>query len=335
MREAEFWRSEDNNRVRCLLCPHECSIAEGKAGICRVRVNESGKLKTSAYGNVVSLSIDPIEKKPLYHFYPGSSILSTGPRGCNLSCQFCQNWNISQLDGPTSHVSPEKLVEYAVRERSIGIAFTYTEPIIAFEYIIDAGRIAHERGLVNVLVTNGYINPEPLSKLLSVIDAANIDLKSMDDDFYKKVCGATLSPVLETIRAVAKSDTHLEVTNLLIPGFNDSDILIDKLVDFIASVDRMIPLHFSAYYPAYRFTAPPTPVETLDRAFDIAKGKLVYVYGGNRRTAWGNDTRCPECGNVLVERDGYSTRVRGISADGLCEKCGRKVDIEGAWNRRI
>jgi pyruvate formate lyase activating enzyme len=332
MKKAEFWKAE-GEKIRCLLCPHKCLIADGKAGICRVRVNDRGVLKTSAYGEVISISVDPIEKKPLYHYYPGSDILSTGPRGCNLSCKFCQNWTISQADGPISKVSPKKLVEYAVSENSVGIAFTYTEPIIAFEYILDAGKIAHESGLVNVLITNGFINPEPFDKLLEVVDAMNIDLKSMEDDFYRDICGARLEPVMDTIRAASKSNAHVEITNLLIPGYNDSDDAIEKFVDFIASVDPLIPVHFSAYYPCYQFDAPPTPVETLDRAYDIARERLNYIYGGNRRTTWGNDTRCPQCGNLLVQRTGYSTRIIGISKDGLCENCGRKVDLIGAWSR--
>lgn len=331
---AEYWHKETDDAVKCELCPHECYIKKGKRGICRVRHNEDGQLMTDAYSEVISLSMDPVEKKPLYHFYPSHDILSNGPRGCNLACGFCQNWNISQEDGSTYHIEPKDLVKLAKDHKSIGIAYTYTEPTIAYEFIIDTGRLARDKGLKNVLVSNGFVNQKPLEDLLKVVDALNIDLKSMDEDFYKKHCGARLKPVLETIRTCNELGTLVEITNLLIPGYNDSDELIRKLVDFIASVDPLIPLHFSGYYPSFKFTAPPTPSETLIKAYEIAKEKLAYVYIGNRRTDVGFNTYCPKCGNELVTRNGFSAKVTGITKDGKCDNCGRPVDIVGPWTAK-
>jgi len=335
LHKAKYWKTDETaEKVICELCPHFCRIGDGKAGICNARINRGGVLYTEVYSEIISLSMDPIEKKPLYHFYPGENILSTGPRGCNLTCQYCQNWSISQNDGPTSTVEPERLVALALRENSIGIAYTYTEPIIAFEYVIDCAKLAREKGLLNVMVTNGFINPAPLAELLEIIDAFNIDLKSMDDGFYRKICGGRLEPVLDSIEAVAASDAHLEITNLIIPGYNDSPEKIAELVDFVEAIDPLIPVHFSGYYPAYKFTAPPTKTETLHEAFDIASEKLRYVFVGNRRTDCGNDSFCPQCGNLLVARSGFTARVTGITDTGECDNCGRPVDLVGKWSRR-
>lgn len=331
---AKYWnKAENDNTVICELCPHRCKIVDGKEGICGARKNVDGELFTKTYGEVVSIAIDPIEKKPLYHFFPGELILSTGPRGCNLRCGFCQNWSISQMDGYTYHISPEKLVETALRENSIGLAFTYTEPTIAFEFIMDCALLARKKGLVNVLVTNGFINEQPLVELLQVIDALNIDLKSMSQEFYKKYCGGDLEPVSKTIEISNDAGALVEVTNLIIPGYNDSRELFSRLTDFIYSLNPLIPLHFSAYYPCHKFTAPPTPVSTIKVAVDIASEKLEYVYAGNIRANWGCDTKCPKCANILVSRNGFRSAIEGITRDGLCTKCGRKVDIIGPWNR--
>jgi len=289
-------------------------------------------LVADSYSEVISVAVDPIEKKPLYHFFPGETVLSIGPRGCNFSCSFCQNWQISQENGRTLHITPETLVGEALNAGCIGIAYTYTEPIVAFEFVRDTAKIARRQGLKNVLVSNGFVMPEPLAKLLEVIDAINIDLKSMDDEFYRQVCRGRLDPVLDTIRAVAKSSVHLEITNLLIPGYNDSDEQLQKIVDFVASIDERIPVHFSGYYPAYQFDAPPTPVETLARAHEIAKNKLNYIYAGNRPTSWGRDTHCPHCGNLLISRSMFASSSAGISPAGLCARCGESVDVEGPWN---
>ncbi len=331
MHEAEFWETE-GDKIRCLLCPHRCLIAPGKSGICRVRTNRDGHLIADSYSEVISVSLDPIEKKPLFHFYPGSGVLSIGPRGCNFSCRYCQNWQVSQNSGGTLNISPERLVEEASAESAVGIAYTYTEPIVAFEFVRDTAKLARSRGLKNILVTNGYILEEPLNRLIEVTDAMNIDLKSMDQDFYRKICGGSLDPVLNTIRTVANSTVHLELTNLIITCYNDSEKQVGRLVDFVASVDPDIPVHFSGYHPAYRFNAPPTPLEILLRAKAIADRSLKYVYIGNRQTETGRDTFCPKCGNMLVSRAGYSGSIVGITPLGVCSQCGSNVDIEGPWN---
>ena len=325
--EASYYESRDDGKVKCLLCPNFCVIADGKRGSCRVRSNRGGKLYADGYGEVVSLAIDPIEKKPLYHFYPSKLILSTGPNGCNFRCGFCQNNDISQGEVFTRHVSPGDMAQLASKDGSFGIAYTYTEPFIWFEYIRDTGKLVHEKGLVNVLVTNGYVNEEPLRELLPIVDAMNVDVKSMRPEFYSKVCGGKLEDVLRTVEKASDS-CHIEITNLIIPNHNDTDEDFEKLADWICSIDRSIPLHYSRYFPRYRFSEPQTPVETLRRAFEIAKSKLKYVYVGNIAMDGTSDTLCPECGNTLVERSYYSVSVSGIK-NGVCSSCGSTVDFVG------
>ena len=313
--------------MQCLLCPHLCILAPGKAGRCRIRINAGGRLEAAGYGEAVSVSLDPIEKKPLFHFYPGREILSTGPNGCNLSCRFCQNWEISQVDGRSRYLEPAELVDLAVEHRSVGIAFTYTEPLVWFEYLMDACREARERGLVNVLVTNGTINAGPLRDLLPLVDAMNIDLKSMDDGFYRDVCGGDLGTVLKTIE-LAHAQCHVELTNLVIPGLNDSDKDIENLVGWTAGLDPLIPLHLSRYFPQYKMDAPPTPEKTLAKFRQMAIQKLKYVYVGNIRIDGAEDTHCPQCGNLLIARQGYTITITGIK-NRACAKCGRAADIIG------
>ncbi|MDI6840862.1 MAG: AmmeMemoRadiSam system radical SAM enzyme [bacterium] len=323
--EAKYWKKVKDDSTQCLICPHKCTIATGKVGICRGRKNVGGILYAINYGECASLAVDPIEKKPLYHFYPGSSILSTAPNSCNFKCPFCQNAEISQLNARTTYVAPESLVRLAIKNESFGIAYTYTEPLTWYEYLIDAGKIAHKHGLKNVLVTNGMINEEPLLELLPYVDAANIDLKSMDDDFYKNVLKGDLTTVLNTIK-ISKKRIHIELTNLVIPGYNDSNELISKLIDFVVSIGVDTPLHFSRYFPHYKFSAPPTPVDTLESTWKLAKEKLNYVYVGNVEIPGASDTYCPECNNLLVSRSYFYANITGIK-DGKCEKCGRKVDF--------
>lgn len=325
-REAAFYQPLPDNRVQCDLCPAECKLDEGKVGICGCRYNKQGKLFTDNYGEVVTLAVDPIEKKPLYHFYPGSEILSTGANGCNLGCLHCQNWSISQTKTQTEYVSPESLVEVAQRHDSIGVAFTYTEPMIWYEYIMDAAPLLHEAGLKVVLVTNGYIMPEPLALLVEHIDAANVDLKGMRPEFYTKICKGKLEPVLRTIETLAASDVHLELTNLLIPGKNDSNEDITELVDFVASLSDDIPLHLSAYHPQYKLNVEATAADTMLRALDLAGGKLKYVFLGNIGLDDGSDSLCAECGRLLIERNGYRTSVVGL--DGTrCAGCRKETGI--------
>jgi pyruvate formate lyase activating enzyme len=325
MKEALFYEAFSRRRVQCRLCPHECVIADGKTGICRVRENRGGVLIALTYGRPASAQVDPIEKKPLYHFHPGSEILSLGSVGCNLACGFCQNWSLVEGSLPRSVLPSDDVVGLAGEHGSIGVAWTYNEPFIWYEYIMDAGGRVKDAGLANVLVTNGFVNPEPLRQLLPIIDAMNIDLKAIDDSFYRTVCKGRVDPVRETIR-IAQASCLVEVTNLIIPGRNDSPDDISRLVDFIASVDREIPLHFSRYFPHRSFQAPPTPEETLTRAFEIARERLSYVYLGNIALDHGNDTACPHCGALLVSRRGYRTSVKGLVGD-TCGRCRARVNF--------
>lgn len=282
MHEALYYEKLANDLVRCHLCPHNCKIPLDKTGICGVRKNIKGSLHSLIYNQVTSIALDPIEKKPLYHFHPGEFILSLGTKGCNFKCLFCQNWQISQcLDCPTEAISSQEVVKRAKEINSFGIAYTYNEPFIWFEFVIETAQLAKENGLKNVLVTNGFVNKEPLFEILPLIDAMNIDLKSIDDEFYKKICGGRLGPVLFTIKESAKR-CHIELTNLLIPQLNDSDDKIASLVDWVyENVGSEVPLHFSRYFPCFKMDSPPTPMERLKRAESIAKKKLRFVYIGN------------------------------------------------------
>ena len=326
--QARYWRSLDDETVECLLCPWHCRIKPAATGRCGVRENRDGNLYAINYGQNTSVALDPIEKKPLYHFHPGAEILSVGSFGCNLTCRFCQNWQISHGRPPTRYMSPRELAELAVEHASrgnIGIAYTYNEPIVSFEYVMDTAALVAEAGLSNVMVTNGIIEPEPLEELLPLIDAMNVDIKSMDDDFYKRLCGGRAMPPRATVER-AITQCHVEITNLLIPGENDSDDQIQALVNWAASLSPDLPLHLSAYHPAHEFNAPPTPVETLNRAFDIASSKLHFVYVGNARVPGTTDTKCAGCGTVVVKRNGYTARLEGISGGG-CLACGAGLNI--------
>ncbi len=327
--EAAWWHPLSDGRVACDLCPIGCRLREGQDGPCGTRGVRDGRMVALQYGRVVAAGIDPIEKKPLYHFHPGRPILSLAAPGCNLHCAFCQNWTISQQhDGlPTEDLPPAAAVSQADRDGSIGVAYTYTEPLVWYEYVRDTARLVRERGLVNVLVTNGYLEPGPLAELLPLIDAANVDLKSMDDDFYRRVCKARLDPVLAAIRRIRAAGVHLEITNLVIPGHNDSDEQLAALVDFVADeLGREVPLHFSAYHPAWQFDAPATPPRTLLRAAEIARRRLDFVYLGNVNLAGESDTRCPGCGTVVVRRGGFSARV-ALGPGATCPGCGRRLPI--------
>lgn len=316
---ASHWVPEGDS-VRCGLCPHRCLIGEGKRGLCRIRENRGGTLYALTYGKVAAVQVDPIEKKPLYHFHPGSHILSIGTIGCNFSCGFCQNHVLVEGGAPLVPASIPQLVRAAREGGSIGIAYTYNEPLIWFEFVLDCAREFRKAGMVNVLVTNGFVSPEPLRELLPVIDAMNIDLKSMDPQFYRKDCGGLLPPVLETIRESAAS-THVEVTNLMVTGENDSEEAVRAVVDFVAGVDPEIPLHLSRYFPHHRYTVAPTPPERLAAAWRIAREKLPFVYVGNFSIDGAEDTRCPRCRSVAVRRRGYRTTLSGLSGS-ACASCG-------------
>ena len=326
MREALYYQLRDDGRVHCRLCPHHCLLKDGDRGVCRVRQHLNGVLYTFNYGQAASYALDPIEKKPLYHYYPGSYLFSLGALGCNLECAYCQNWQISQREAPTIDLGPSDAVSLALRARrqqpaSIGIAYTYSEPSVWFEFVFDTARLARGAGLRNVMVTNGYLELEPLQELLGFMDAFNVDVKSFDSHFYKKVCHGQLQPVLRFVEAVHAAGKHVEVTNLIVPSLNDSDEQIGALVDWLADISPSIPLHFSRYFPDYRLDLPPTPLGTLERARETALRKLRYVYLGN---AWGNhwnNTYCHGCGEPLILRNGLGAKMVGV-VDHRCKRCG-------------
>jgi pyruvate formate lyase activating enzyme len=326
--EARYYTAEAGGKVRCRLCPHNCLIAEGKTGTCGIRTCSGGRLHTVIYGELTALAMDPIEKKPLYHFFPGSSILSVGTKGCNFKCSYCQNWNISQdLQAHTDYCAPADLVTRAAKSGSIGIAYTYSEPLIWFEYVLDCSKLAHERGLKNVLVTNGYVNHEPLEELLEFVDAMNIDLKSFRNDSYKKIQKGSLDPVLETIKT-SQTKCHVELTTLVVTGMNDDMNEMKDSIDWIASVDRSIPWHISRYFPNYRYDAPPTDTQFIYRVHEEAIKKLDYVYCGNISGSHASsDTRCPSCQTTVITRAGYHTHVAGLKK-GVCGKCGHDLRIQ-------
>ena len=319
MQEAKYFKQNLNNALTCLLCPHYCKILPGESGKCRSRTNVKGKLFADNYSQTVTVSLDPIEKKPLYHFYPGSQILSVGSNSCNLSCDFCQNYSISQMKTATKTLTPAMLTELCLKNNFKYVAYTYTEPITWFEFVLDSAKLLKENSIRTVIVSNGFINPEPLAELLPNIDAMNIDLKSMNDNFYKSICGASVKPVLETIKTVSEH-CHLEITNLLITGENDSVENIASLTDFIADVNPEIPLHLSKYYPTYKRNNPATPLTVLEKALDIASEKLKYVYLGNVLSS--KTTYCPNCRAALISRE-YETEI--MLTDDKCPKCELKI----------
>ena len=297
IKECELYKKQKGKKVRCLACAHKCLISEGKTGICGVRKNTKGKLYLLVYGKVASMNIDPIEKKPLYHFYPGSYAFSIGTVGCNFKCDFCQNFDISQASKQNAsseasasedrrifgeEITPENVVISAIKMNCKSIAYTYNEPAIYLEFIKDCAVLAHENGLKNVLVTNGYFSRESFDFIKKYIDAANIDLKSFKESFYNKSCGAKLKPVLDNIKWFHKQGIHIEITTLIIPGLNDSNSELQKIARFISSVDRNIPWHISRFFPMYKMTGKEvTPRETLENAYNIGKKYLNDVHIGN------------------------------------------------------
>ncbi len=330
LKEAAYWEEGEGGRVHCMLCPNDCRIADGQTGLCRVRQNVQGVLRTLNYSRVSAVNWDPIEKKPLFHLQPGANILSLGTVGCNLACAFCQNWSISQATGGTRRMTPEEAAQLAAGQAgNIGIAYTYNEPFIWYEFVAETARLVKDAGLRNVLVTNGYVSEKPLRDLLPYIDAMNVDIKSMAADFYRELCHGKSEPPRRTVEIAYEAGCLVEVTNLVIPNWNDSEEDIEALIDWVASVGTDVPLHFSRYHPNHKFTEPPTPAQTLLRAREMALEKLDYVYVGN---VWGGDgenTLCPSCGKTVVERRGFSV-LRTAVEDGKCEFCGGEVKIVGA-----
>ncbi len=324
---AHYVPVEGGARVRCGLCPHNCLIDDGKTGICGVRANRKGKLYSEIYGEVTSIAVDPIEKKPLYHFHPGTPIISAGTKGCNFMCSFCQNWSISQdVNARSEYYSPEELINLATSRRSHGVAYTYSEPMIWFEYVLDCAMLAHRKGLYNVLVTNGYVNPAPLDELLAHVDAMNIDLKSFRSATYRKVQKGGLDDVLATIRTASKR-CHVELTTLVVTGINDDIGEMRDIINWIAGLDRSIPWHISRYYPNYKYDAPATDIDFMLKVCDEAMNRLDYVYCGNIAGSYGHsDTLCPSCKKTVIRRTGYHVKVEALEGT-ACAHCGARLKI--------
>lgn len=324
------------NEVVCELCPRGCEIPEGGAGDCRVRVNLGGRLYATTYGRPSAVHIDPMEKKPLFHFHPGTPIFSIATAGCNLHCRNCQNWQLSQHGGEEMEViyrlMPEQVVEEALNMQCQSIAYTYSDPIIFYEYMYDTAELAHARGLHNVMITAGYINTQPLKKLCGVIDATNTDLKGFDDRFYREVCSATLKPVLDALVTFREQGVWLEVTHLVIPTLNDDLTRIRRMCEWIISeLGEGTPVHFSRFRPTYRLrNLPPTPVETLERArAEAMQAGLKYVYIGNVFGHEAESTYCPCDGSLLIHRVGQRILEYNLTKDGRCPGCDEQVP--GVW----
>jgi pyruvate formate lyase activating enzyme len=335
MKEAYLYEKMEHERVRCFLCSHKCLIKEGAKGICGVRENRGGMLVSLVYGKVIAQHVDPIEKKPLFHFLPGSRSYSIATVGCNFKCRFCQNADISQMPNDQDQVwgkdiTPPEIVEEVVSSRSATIAFTYTEPTIYYELALDTARLAVTKGIKNIFVSNGYMTEECLKDIFPDLHGANIDLKSFEDKFYREQCGAKLGPVLKTLETMKKMGVWLEVTTLLIPGLNDSPKELKGLAKFLADLDPDIPWHISRFRPTYHLTnVSPTPPESIHRAKDIGYEEgLKYVYSGNIPGDKGEKTYCHECGELLIDRFGFSVRKNRL-VSGRCPDC--QADIPGVW----
>ena len=335
---ARWWHALPDGRLQCDLCPRNCRLRDGQRGFCFTRARHGDQILLDSYGRSSGLAVDPVEKKPLNHVLPGARVLSFGTAGCNLSCRFCQNWEIStarSMERLSVSAQPSDIVELALDEGCEAIAFTYNDPVIFAEYAIDVANAAHEAGLLSIAVTAGYINPEPRSEFFGCMDATNIDLKGFSDDFYRRVTGARLRPVLETIAAVVSSGrTWVELTNLLIPGFNDSDSELRKMCSWV--VDELgpdVPMHFSAFHHSNRMLdVARTPAATVERARSTAIDAGVhYVYSGNVHDPQGQTTWCPECGAALIERENYRIGARRLDEDGRCMRCG--YVLPGIWHR--
>ncbi len=324
IKEAQFYEQFKDGRIKCFLCPHGCEISHNMVGKCRVRKNSSKGLITLNYGKITAHNMDPIEKKPLYHFYPGKNIFSIGSFGCNLKCSFCQNYNIAHGNPECIEAMPEKVAEISSRQiDNIGVAYTYNEPSVWYEFVLDTAKLVREKGKKNVMVSNGYIRREPLLRLIPHIDAMNIDLKSFSKKFYNDICKGEQSPVMETI-LTARKDCHIEITTLLIEGLNTEMEEIRGLAKWISSIDRDIPLHLSRYYPAYEMDLPATSVKTIIELYNEAKQYLNYVYIGNIY-GFDNNTYCPNCKTLIVSRD-FKVEIQNL-VSGLCNNCGEEIRI--------
>ena len=342
-KEAVMWeiRDKDEQIVRCNLCPNYCVLRPGELGKCGARKNESGILYTLVYGELSAMTPDPIEKKPLFHFWPGSGAYSISSLGCNLSCKHCQNWHISQANGQDTrnlrHVTAEDVVKATKKSNCKSIAYTYNEPLTFYEFILDCAKLAHSEGVFNVLVTNGYITIEALEPLAPLIDAANVDIKAITDKFYKEVCGVPrVKPVLKATKYMKEHGVLIECTNLIIPGYNDAPEELRELSEWVSNeLGPETPLHFSRFHPMYELTdAPPTPVSTLTKARDIAlEVGLKHVYCGNVPGDEGESTYCPNCGNKVIGRIGFSINRWDMNKKNQCNNCGTSIDIIGEYSK--
>jgi pyruvate formate lyase activating enzyme len=332
LREALYYELE-GDKIRCLLCPKACLLGEGQVGVCGVRVVEGGRLYAENYGLLAAANWDPIEKKPLYHFFPGRQILSLGTVGCNLHCSFCQNWSLARgkPDQCADAVSPRgvlAMLEHGGGDnKALGVAYTYNEPFVWYEFVLETAQLLHGLGYKNVLVTNGFVNPEPLIDLLPYIDAMNIDLKAFNDSFYPKRCRGEREPVMRTIETAVRH-CHVEITCLLIPSLNDDLAEQEEMARWLASLDPDLVLHYSRYFPNYRLDLPPTPPELMEKVVETAKKHLNYVYPGNINLPGASDTYCPGCRNLLVSRSGYQAKIVGLEGAN-CNRCGRTSNIIG------
>ena len=334
MKRADFQRviDEEKKKVECFLCAHNCHINEGKRGICEVRENRNGVLYSLVYGRLISQNVDPIEKKPLFHMLPGTLSYSIATVGCNFRCSHCQNYDISQYprlhDGSIigNSVTPEQVISEAQEYGCQSISYTYIEPTIFFEFAYECAQLAHERGIKNIFVSNGYTSPEATKKIAPFLDGNNIDLKAFSNKFYREVCGAKLAPVLETITRMKELGVWVEVTTLVIPGWNDSDSELKEIARFIKGVDPEIPWHVSRFHPTFKMTDRGiTPVATLQRARQIGMSEgLKYVFVGNIPGEGGENTICPRCHETVVERKGFSIITQNLE-DGKCGKCGELI----------
>jgi pyruvate formate lyase activating enzyme len=329
---TRYWHRLDDGRVQCDLCPRECKLREGQRGLCFIRANREGRVVLTSYGRSSGFCVDPVEKKPLNHYLPGSAVLSFGTAGCNLACKFCQNWDISksrEIDTLTDHAEPETIARVAGELGCRSVAFTYNDPVIFHEYAIDIAAACRESGIHPIAVTAGYINPEPRVEFYQAMDAANVDLKGFTERFYWKNTGAHLQPVLDTLEYLKQeTDVWFELTNLLIPGENDSNDELEKMTRWV--VDRLgpdVPMHFTAFHPDWKMMdKPPTPPVTLERAREIAvKNGVHYAYTGNVHDRTGGSTWCPQCGELLIERDGYELGQWQLDAQGRCAGCGTAI----------
>ena len=329
MKDARYYTSLEGNHIRCNLCPHQCTLSEGESGKCKVRINSEGLLKTFTYGNLSSIALDPVEKKPLYHYYPGQQILSIGSFGCTMHCEFCQNSSISQCEAikPRGEVNnnPADIVQLTKAKQCNIIAFTYNEPVVFYEFMFDIAVLSHEAGINTAVVSNGFIQEKPLKDLIPYISAFNIDVKSYDNEFYRKFTGARLGPVLKALGIIAENSRHLEITYLLIPGINDDPLKFNSLCKQLKDIaGKELVVHISRYFPRYKMTLPPTPVETLMHFVDIARSEFYYVYPGNVGPDYDANTYCPGCSTLIIRRSAYRSSALGVK-DGRCENCGEII----------